>query len=478
MRSRAATTHGLGWETGVRGILTVGFLSLAATLSAQGVFSHSTSLSAGAMFPVGNNYGYSIVAADDLNLDGHLDLAVAVPFFQGVLTNDGNGSGGFSPGSVYFVGAEPLSVITEDLNEDGRPDIVTCNGDAGTISIVVTTPTGQYPPVIIPTGSKPVRAYSSDLNEDGHLDLVVVDEIDSTVGLLLGTGNATFQPIITSFVEVDDSLESLTIADLNHDDHLDLAIPCPELDMVAILMGNGDGSFQTPQVYSVGQSPGPLAIEDFNGDGTPDILVPNRESGGLAWLRGIGDGSFANSNLVSTVGNPVLVKGFEGHGWAPSQAAFPIAGVPAFGVITGLQTSNSNPTIETIPTSFFPDLIETGDFNEDGLEDLVVGSRINGIIEVYFRAPNQEPFRRGDVDASGHLNLVDAILLIDRLFDGTQLPCEVAADANADERFDLSDPLALVGHIFLSAPPLPAPGPDCGTDPAAPPSVTCPTGCP
>ena len=128
MRSMAVSTHGRGLSA-VQGILAALLLScFVTTLGAQGGFSHSTVFGTGAMLPVGNSYGYSIIAVDDLNTDGHLDLAIAVPFFMGVFTVEGDGTGAFDQGNIAWAGAEPLSVITADLNEDGRPDIVTCNG--------------------------------------------------------------------------------------------------------------------------------------------------------------------------------------------------------------------------------------------------------------------------------------------------------------------------------------------------------------
>jgi hypothetical protein len=46
-----------------------------------------------------------------------------------------------------------------------------------------------------------------------------------------------------------------------------------EANVVSILAGNGDGTFQAPVSYSVPRSPYALALGDFNGDGKVDIGV-------------------------------------------------------------------------------------------------------------------------------------------------------------------------------------------------------------
>src|SRR5262245_11130657 len=61
--------------------------------------------------------------------------------------------------------------------------------------------------------------------------------------------------------------QSAVIADLNGDGKPDLAAVDYYVASVSILLGNGDGTFQTHQDYGVGNSPNSIAAADFNADG-------------------------------------------------------------------------------------------------------------------------------------------------------------------------------------------------------------------
>jgi hypothetical protein len=77
------------------------------------------------------------------------------------------------------------------------------------------------------------------------------------------------------------------------------------------------------------------------------------------------------------------------------------------------------------------------------------------------------PFRRGDSDSSGALNLTDAVYTLNHLFLGALPPsCADAADADDNGRLNLSDAVYTLNHLFLGGPGPHAPFQDCGFDPS------------
>lgn len=76
-----------------------------------------------------------------------------------------------------------------------------------------------------------------------------------------------------------------------------------------------------------------------------------------------------------------------------------------------------------------------------------------------------ESFIRGDASQDGVLDLADAIVALDFLFQEGPLACEDAADSNDDGMLNIADPIYLLGYQFSGGPAPLAPFPDPGPDP-------------
>jgi hypothetical protein len=111
-----------------------------------------------------------------------------------------------------------------------------------------------------------------DFNGDGKLDLAVSDRsTGSNIAILLGNGDGTFQPAV--FYQAGGNPNSIAVGDFNGDKKLDLAVANTTESTVSLLLGNGDGTFQAKRNLQVSDSAWQISTADFDGDGNLDLAV-------------------------------------------------------------------------------------------------------------------------------------------------------------------------------------------------------------
>jgi len=284
--------------------------------------------------PVGQIATATAVA--DVNGDGKDDLIIAN---QCASANScangevsiflGNGNGTFKPPVSYESGGfDAVSVAVADMNGDGKPDLLVANQCAnstscsnGTVAVLLNNGDGTFRPAVSygSGGQYSTWVTVADVNRDAKLDLVVANQClssasctEGSIGVLLGNGDGTFQTLKASS-SGGQFASSVGVADVNGDGNPDL-IAVNEYagggilsnGTVVVLMGNGDGTFQPPATYnSGGKYAYGLAIADVNADDKLDLLVTNQcdpvcANGVLSVLLGNGDGTFQAALTTTT----------------------------------------------------------------------------------------------------------------------------------------------------------------------------------
>jgi FG-GAP-like repeat/FG-GAP repeat len=245
------------------------------------------------------------VTIGDFNGDGILDFVVGELGPSGtdvlgeVLVLLGNGDGTFQPGATYRTEGQSVSGVGADFNRDGKLDLIQVNGGVfeflgngdGTFQAAIKVPCGAIDPRAIAVG---------DFNGDGNADLAVADfgiwdpisnEFSgSNVAVLLGNGDGTFQA--AGNYSIGPWPYGIAVGDLNGDGKQDLVITSEASNNVSVLLGFGNGGFLEADTYDTGDSPVAVAVGDFNGDGAPDLAVANNNAGTVSVLLNNGNGSF------------------------------------------------------------------------------------------------------------------------------------------------------------------------------------------
>lgn len=249
--------------------------------------------------------------AADFNGDGNLDIVSANYNNNTIFVLLGNGDGTFHAPIDFgtSTGGGPWDLAVGDFNGDGRLDLAVVNNTGNSISVFLGNGDGSFQARRdVPTNSNPGQMTVGDFNGDGILDMAVANFggfTGNTVSVFLGNGNGTFKPKVDYATNL--APLSVVTADFNGDGKLDLAVadscgsssPCGRPGLVSILLGNGDGTFQTHVDYAAGSFPYTIVAGDFNGDGKLDVAVSDLDSAQVTILSGPGDGTFPNSTATA-----------------------------------------------------------------------------------------------------------------------------------------------------------------------------------
>jgi uncharacterized repeat protein (TIGR01451 family) len=345
------------------------------------------SLRNGVFYNVGTNP--SSIDVSDVNGDGFPDLIVTNQDSDNVSILLGNGDGTFRSAANYGSGGSPVSVAAADFNGDGKPDLAVANDVSLSLMLGNGDGSFQSPVSLITPGGLSVVA--ADFNGDGKPDLAL-GQYNSSTGaaplvILLGNGNGTFQTPLTS-APGPGNPDYLAFADFNQDGNPDVAISHGLTNSLSVLLGKGNGTFQPPVTYIAGAAPYDFSMLDVNGDGILDFAVGDLDSElTIQFLFGNGDGTFqappyypvpgaSPTNVPAT--NSIAVADFNQDG-NPDVAvtSLPENYVTVFlGQGGDLFSAGTNiPVEQTSGLPTGPAFLVASDFNGDGKPDLAVADQ-------------------------------------------------------------------------------------------------------
>ncbi len=327
----------------------------------------------------------ALVAAD-VNGDGKPDIVALNALNEAVSANLtvslGNGDGTFQPTVTLGPATTTFTPpVVSDFNGDGRPDIAIVESvERFSLAVFLGNGDGTFQPAL--TMKLPFFSGNlivADWNHDGRLDL------SCGRGILLGNGDGTF----TAVAGLLDGTPILT-ADFNHDGKPDLLITQPS-ENVAIILGSGDGTFGADIPIKLNFLPGSYAAGDFNGDGIVDLAIsPTAPQAcqqnaplcalpvaSIAILRGNGDGTFQAALTTPKAMGPILAAAdLNGDGKLDLVVANSVMtgvgdGTFRFPVFFGI-------SIESCVSTVYPqcELVSyyaaaVADFNADGRNDII-----------------------------------------------------------------------------------------------------------
>jgi hypothetical protein len=227
--------------------------------------------------------------------------------------------------------------------------------------------------VFSPIPADPTDMATGYVNDDGDIDLVVASAAIPYVAVLLGDGDGTFTPAPCCETPMSASLpQSVALGDVNGDTVADLVVPTNS-GRILIYWGNGDGTFHGPGRYRGPNDPRAVALADVDGDADLDLVVTGFNPDVVAVALNTG-GKFGPAISYSTGRLPVdvAVADLDGDGAVDIVTANNNDSVAS--VLFGLGLGTFGAAMPW-PTGGTAESVALADFNGDGLVDLAFANR-------------------------------------------------------------------------------------------------------
>lgn len=249
----------------------------------------------------------------------------------------------------------------------------------------------SIPPIMnYPSGNAPSSVISASLRDDGIYDLIAANAGDDTVSVLLGNGDGTFQSQVTYATGADPV--SVATGQFNSiiDSYIDLAAANKGSNSVSILLGNGDGTFRNQTTLNTGHSPVFVITANFHdlSSGNEDLAVVNQDDNTISLFQGNGDGTFKTPTSISLPSGykPAALAAEDLNGDGHIDLVVADSGSNTISVLLG----NGDGTFRQrtdYPTGSEPVYVALGDLNNDGAPDIAIANQNGNSVSIYY---NQE----------------------------------------------------------------------------------------
>lgn len=294
----------------------------------------------------------------------------------------------------YLMADSPQRIAVGDLNNDGRPDLVTAYYYADDIGIRYGQADGSFGAEVLLSslglpadklGYSPIAIAVAKLGTRTSADIIILYEISldedifrGVVRVVQNNGNGTFGANPLSYPTTTDGFPiAMTMGDINGDSRLDILVIDEDENFVRQIRrrtGNTNGTFSSATNFAVADiTPRALIaanVTETGGANRAEIITVNEENT-LTVLR-FGT-NFVRIGDYAVGVEPVAAAVTDVNGDGKMDVVTANASEDTVSVLIG-NSSGQFPTHTEIPVGYSPIAVLARDMNADGFADVVTAN--------------------------------------------------------------------------------------------------------
>jgi len=252
-------------------------------------------------YATGGNNPYDL-ATGDINADGRPDLVTSNWSAGSVSVFLGQADGTFATAATYAAPNNPYRVVVRDLDGDGRADVAVTRRNGAALRVFLANNDGTLAAgTDYTTPAGPHGVIAVDVDADGDLDLATASREGASVSVFLNNGNGTFAAAANTAVTGGPT--GLAVGNLNGDTRPDLAVACYDTPATKVLYRQVDGTFAAGPEYAWTGNVLTVALGDITGDGRVDLFAAQEYGSSVRQWTQHGDGTLVEGTAINLGGN-------------------------------------------------------------------------------------------------------------------------------------------------------------------------------
>ncbi len=203
----------------------------------------------------------------------------------------------------------PRGSAVGDLDGDGDNDFVVTNAGANSITVYINNSIGVFTQTNIAVAGTPTAVALVDTDRDGDLDIITVNQTGNNLTFLRNNGDNTFTNAGNK--AVGNTPVAIAVGRLNNDGFDDIVVANQGGNSISRLLN--DGTILMGAVATTGgvTQPNDIAIVDADDDGDQDVVTTHRTGNAATEGAGVyvnpGTGVFGAPTIVQ-IGDPAVLE--------------------------------------------------------------------------------------------------------------------------------------------------------------------------